>query len=165
VDLLIAWAQVLATALVAATLYVGWRQAKAMELQLAITREQVADLQETRSRQQLYEVLASLVDIRADIERVISLDGKALRAWTEEERRSAYTVCAKLHLVGILVVEKLVPERLFSFAWYWGVPACFRILQPYLAELRADRDSRYFSAFDALNRRVLEQTRDFAGWA
>jgi hypothetical protein len=48
---LVAFSQVIATFLVAATLYVLWRQTCAMEANLEITQSQILDLQETQSRQ------------------------------------------------------------------------------------------------------------------
>lgn len=158
-------AQVAATVFLAITIYIYWRQAKVMEAQLNITKEQIKDLQGSRSRQQFYEVVTRLLEIKDDIERVLELEGKNLKEWTKNDLASASTVCARFHLVGILVIEDLVPEKLLSSAWYYSIPECHKILQPYLQEIRRKRGQKYWSAFDVLNKRVLANTNTFKGFS
>lgn len=126
---IVGYAQVIATLFVAVTIYIYWRQVKVMESQLRIVKDQTKDLQDTRDCQLLYEVINSLLKIKDDIERVLALDDKSVDLWTKEEHASASTVCARFHLVGILIIKEFVPASLFSQAWYYSVPECHRILQ------------------------------------
>jgi hypothetical protein len=97
--------------------YVQAVRARIMTEQLAVQKRQIADLERTRSRQELRSVTRDLLDIQADIEVVLALEGKDHSEWTEEDSRAAHTVCARLHLVGILILEEMVPEDLFAKAW------------------------------------------------
>lgn len=149
--------QAVATIFVAAALFVSWRCMRIMEAQLT-------DEQRSRAMQQLYQVINSLLDIRPEIETVLTLRDKPLSEWAVDERKAAHEVCARFHLVGLLVLEGLIPERIFSHAWYFSVPQCHAILQPYLQHVRKVRDPRYWSAFDALVKRVERHTKDFPGF-
>jgi len=162
---LVAFSQVIATLLVAATLYILWRQTCAMEANLEITQSQILDLQETRSRQQMYQVSASLADIRNDVERILSLKDKGYESWCKEDKDAALIVCSRFHLVGLLAAEKMIPVELFAKAWFYSIPNCHTILLPYLEDMRESRDSRYWSAFDFLQNEVVKHTKDFKGFA
>jgi hypothetical protein len=135
-----AFSQVIATFLVAATLYVLWRQTRAIEENLRIAQNQIIDLQESRSRQQMYQVISSLSDIRDNIENVLKLEGKPFSDWSAEDKKAAFLVCARFHLAGIMVIEKMVPEELLAKIWFYSIPKSFEILKPYLEQMRIDRD-------------------------
>jgi hypothetical protein len=148
-----------------ATYFVYRRQAIAMEAQLRTTREQIDDLRQSRDGQQLYQVITMLLDIRPDIERVLSLRHRPLDQWSEEEKSAAYNVSGRLQLTGLLVLQKVVPEELFAKAWYYSIPTCHEILQPFIKAVRAERDQRYWSAFDYLAERVRLHSGSFTGFA
>lgn len=157
--------QVLATIFIAATFFVYVRQAKAMEDQLEISRKSVADMQRSNACRQLYEVIDRLLESRSDIETVLLLKGKSLENWNDAERLSAHRVCSRFHLVGLLLREEMIPEKLFAHAWFYSVPNCFEILRPFIAEVRKSRDSRYWTAFDYLAQRVKFHETTFVGFA
>jgi len=135
-----------------------------MESQLAETRAQIADVQSSRGAQQLYEVMTMLLDIQAHVERVLTLNGRGMQDWTEEETASARMVASKMHLTGLLVLQKIVPEELFSHAWFYSVPRCYKILLPFIQKMREERDPRYWSAFDALEATVSHHAASFVGF-
>lgn len=150
-------AQVIATAFVAVALYVNWRRMRIMEVQLA-------DGQQSRAMQQLYQVINTLLDIRTDVDAVLEIQGTDESTWSDAAKRAAPVVCSRFHLVGILVLNGVVPEILFSQAWYYSVPECYRLLTPYLERIRRERDPRYWSAFDVIARRVEHHAKSFRGF-
>ena len=156
-DTVVSIAQVFATIFVAVALIFSWRQAKVME-------ESFNDLQESRARQQFYEAHKYLDEIRPEIEDVLSLEGKDFSQWSEHDLESAYKVCAHLHLVGILVLENHVPEKLLAHAWYYSIPKCSSILKPYLSQIRQERGKTYWSAIDILAMRVAKHAEEFSGF-
>ena len=85
--------------------------------------------------------------------------------WEDKDREAAIKVCARFHLVGILMLEGMIPEDLFAKAWYYSVPNCREILESFIRQYRQERDYRYWSAFDRLRDRVIELTKDFKGFA
>jgi Flp pilus assembly protein TadB len=157
VELVVAVTQVLAALAVAIALIFSWRQARVMEASFT-------DLQESRSRQQLYEAHRYLDEIRDEIEHMLSLDKKEFSDWNEKDKAAVYIVCARFHIVGILVLESHFPERLISYAWYYSIPRCSEILGPYLASIREERGCNYWSAVDALAKRVQEHAKEFEGF-
>jgi hypothetical protein len=164
-DTVLTVTQVLATVFIAATFFVYVRQAKAMEAQLEVTRQSVADLQRATACRQMYEVITSLLDLRSDIESVLKLKDQSFNDWTDSDKESAQRVCSRFHLVGLLMREGMIPEQLFSHAWYYSVPHCFDALQPFLKHVRESRDSRYWTAFDYLARTVRRHADTFRGFA
>ena len=147
-----------------AALLVQSRRARIMKEQLATQRAQIADLERTRSLQEMRILIRDLLDIRKSIETVLALEGKNLSEWTEGQREAAFTVSGRFSLLGILVLERLVPEDVFAKAWYYSVPKCYAILRPFLEEIRSQRDYRYWSAFDVLAQRIADSTKDFPGF-
>ena len=161
---IVSWSQVAATLLVAGTLAVYMRQARIMKKSLRASHLQIADLQETRSRQQLYQVFMLMTDMVDDLERVLSLRNKPHSDWTAEEKSSAFKVCTRFNTVGILVAENMVPVTLLAKGWYYSIPTTHKILTPYLEVMRRERSPFYWSAFDSLVRTVTEHTRSFTGF-
>ncbi len=157
-------ATAIATIAMVFTILVGWRQLRAMEESSHLTRQQLEDLQSSRSRQQLYEIATYLLSNLTGVETVISLAGKPLAGWTADEREAARVVCSHFHLVGALVQEQMVPELLFAKLWYYSVPQCHVALKPYLEEIRRERGPNYWSRFDWLAERVREHNKDIQGW-
>ena len=149
---------------VVATFFIYRRQAEAMEAQLKVAREQIKDLQSSRASQQLYQVITSLLDVRDEVETILSLRGKDVSVWSQDELESAHIVSSRLHVVGMLVMEGIVPEELFAKAWFYSVPNCYEILTPFLERIRLERDPRYWGGFDVLHERVKRHTGTFKGF-
>ena len=149
---------------VIATFFVYRRQAEVMEAQLVVAKEQIRDLQESRAGQQLYQVITQLLDIRDEVETVLTLRHKPLDQWSQQELEAAHVVSSRFHVVGLLVTEGIVPEGLFAKAWFYSVPNCHEILLPFLVSIRAERDPRYWGGFDVLKSRVAEHAATFHGF-
>jgi hypothetical protein len=148
----------------AGALFVQRQRARIMSEQLETQKKQIAELERTRSLQELRSFVKELLDIRTALETVLTLEGKDASTWSHEETQAAHTVCARFHLIGILILEKMVPEDLFAKALYYSVPRCYEILTPFLRTMRSERDPRYWSAFDVLEEIVKENTRNFGGF-
>lgn len=158
------YSQVAATLLIAGTLVVYMRQAGLMKGSLESSHLQIADLQETRSRQQLYQVFILLTDMIDDLERVLSLRNKPHANWTAEEKSSAFKVCTRFNIVGILVAENMIRVDLLAEGWYYSIPTTHKILMPYLKVIRDERSPYYWSAYDYLADAVSKHTTDFRGF-
>ena len=157
-------AQAVATMAIVLTFFVYRGQLHAMQSQSLLLEQQMTDLQRSRSRQQLYDVVKYLLSDRLQFEKVISLAGKPLSEWAVDEREAAFVVCSTFHLVGALVQEEVVPDNLFCKLWYYSVPRCHDVLKPYLDELRRVRGPNYWSRFDWLAKKVAECNKDVQGW-
>ena len=136
-----------------------------MTEQLSVQKKQIAELERTRSLQELRSVIKDLLDIRSAVEAVLALEGKDFGTWTDEDIQAAHTVCARFSLIGILILEKMVPEELFAKAWYYSVPKCHAVLKPFLEKMRHERDPRYWSSFDVLVERIAHRTKEFRGFS
>jgi hypothetical protein len=131
--------------------------------QLDLQTSQIAALERSRSLEQMNLGVNRMID-SGHVEHVLSMKGLDYGDWTKEDRQAAHMVALGFHMIGVSVLEKLISEDTFAKAWYYSVPTCHQILQPYLAELRRTRDSRYFSAFDVLAKRVRRGTEAFEGF-
>jgi hypothetical protein len=156
--------QAIASVMVVITIVVSWRQMKIQNDQLALQNAQLADVQQSRSMQMLLEVIKSLLDIRPEIESVLRLKEKPLVSWTEEERNAALLVCSRFQLVGILVLNGVIPEKLFAQAWYFSVVNCHKAVEPFLDEIRRNRHQNYWRAFDELVTRVKSFEPNFGAF-
>lgn len=139
-------------------------QLELMREQFRLVQSDVAALQEAREGQQLYEAMSNLLNIRKEIERVLTLREKPLDEWSAYDVEAAHVVSSRFHLVGMLMLKKSVPEELFSHAWFYSVPNCHEILQPFLQRIREERDPRYWGGFDLLQRFVAKHTTTFPGF-
>lgn len=133
-------------------------------LSFVLTLVNMSNQGRIRELEQMYEVTLTVFDFRDALERVFRLDGKPYDTWDSADMDAAHTICSRFHLVGIQIHQKLFPEKIFAQAWYYAVPTTFRILAPYLAEMRRNRDYRYWSGFDYLKICVEKKTRNFRGF-
>ena len=157
-------AQIFSAPLVAYTLFIYVRQARAMESHLQIQQEHIQHIQDSRAELQFYQVIQSLISMRPHIERILLLDEQPFERWTEEDHEAAIHVCGQFHFAGVLVYEKLIPEELLAKSWCFSIQQCYKILRPFIISIRQKRDQRYWSGFDFLARRVAEITIDFKGF-
>lgn len=139
------------------TLLFTWKQ-------ILFSRSQIRELRDTRERQQLYQCMEMLDRFRPDIERVLSLDEKPLCHWSTEEKKSAFYVSSLFHTLGVFLKEGMLPERALCQAWFYSIRRCHEVLGPYMTEIRSKRDSRYWTGFDYLAKRVSIVTEDFTSF-
>ena len=156
-DKIMALIQAAGSLVVAATVVVYWRQLLAM-------KQNVEELQESRRRQQLYQALSFLIEMRPNIQHIFSLENKPFSAWEANDIDHAEFVCTRFNLVGVLVIENMLPVDILAKTWFYGIPKCHRILMPYIEKIRSERDKRYWSAFDALTVSVQHISEKFSGF-
>ena len=135
--------------------------------QLQMMRRQLATMEKSWSWSQKHEVLTSLGNIRDDVERIIALDGKDYLSWGEDDKTSASKICYTMHVLGALLVDQPAVIELFGITWFHSLPRCHRILQPFIDDVRKERDpgfKRYFSAFDYLNAKAEDAIKNYKGF-
>lgn len=164
IPILVNIAQIVTVPLIAYTLIVYIRQARAMEKQLLVQEEHIKHIQESRSELQFYQVISSLLDMRPYIEHVLSLENKPFSSWTEKDKEAGIYVAGQFHFVGVLVYEKLIQEDLLAKTWPYNIQKCHKVLQPFILNMRNERGARYWSGFDFLAKRVAEITATFKGF-
>ena len=154
---LVAYTQIFSALVIAYTVIVYVRQARAIELQARLQQKHTSNLQ-------FVEVIRSLLDMRQDVERILLLHGKPLDNWTKEDNESAIKVCGQFHFIGVLIHEGLIPGKLVAETWFCSISKCHKILQPFLIKMRQERDPRYWTGFDFLAKQVADIEDNFKGF-
>jgi len=81
-----------------------------------------------------------------------TLSEKPFDGWNEEEKKKAASICGAFHIVGVLGWEKAIPRKLITRIFYYSLPETFKVLKPYLNEMRRKRGESYWIGFDLLLR-------------
>lgn len=155
-NFLVEVAQICTVPLIAYTLMVYLRQAKAMEKQLIIQERHLVHAEEIHAQSQFYQAISSLIEMRPQIEQVFLLKDKTFNNWSEKERESALCLVSQCHFIGVLVSENLINDALLAKTWPYNIKTCHKILQPFIEHIRHERGERYWWGFDFLTNRIQE---------
>lgn len=87
-----------------------------------------------------------IFDVWEDINVVLSLESKMgdYNSWEPEEKKSAANVCITFHQLGDLIEDGSVDEKLIDI-YYYSIPKCREILNPYLNSMRDPHNANYRS--------------------
>ena len=120
------WIQIASTVLIAFTFLVYVFQLRAMR--------------SASTAQNILAVLNYLQDSEVrEARRIVftELNEKPLASWTADDKRVASLVYGTYDMAGILIHRGLVPKDLFVSNWGASIVRCYKVLEPFLAELHA----------------------------
>ena len=140
-DLALLITQVVATAVIAATLVVYYFQLCAMRRERADQNllALVSFLQSPDVRQ-----------ARGTVRKVLSTKQHA--DWTDEERDDAATTCSSYDIAAILASNAVVSRDILIEHWSPSIKECFEVCEPYIQEMRRSSGNKYWDDFELLYR-------------
>jgi hypothetical protein len=80
--------------------------------------------------------------------------GKPFSSWSPDERRGAEGVCAKYHLIAVIVSKKVVPFELVADEVRYSMTKCHKVAEPLLEEVRRQRVPDLWAEFSRMVERL-----------
>ena len=119
-------------------------------LQLSTMQRQLEVSKSAATSQNLIALVNFLQDEKTqDARRVVIriLSSKAIANWTKEEERAAAKVCSTYDIAGISIREGLIPSAPIVNNWGASIKKCYKILQPYIWEMKKRNGPSYWDDF------------------
>lgn len=106
-------------------------------------------LQKSSEKSSLSQSLSAFNLHREELETVLRMDGVPFDRWEGPQSNAANVICFDLFHLGHLIQHGHVPLD-FCELYYYTIPKCREILDPFIKDIRAKRHPEYWRKFDDL---------------